>query len=113
MSLAQRLNELESANENGLLDDDQYRLLRQNLFERYTLPADVQTNIVPATRTSPPPGMSMRSPLLLVSGLVPCIGWLCCSSRVLRTPSHRRRLTPRLIAVGSSSSRWIATWHIS
>lgn len=32
--LAQRLAELASANAEGLLDDDEYRLLRQNLFER-------------------------------------------------------------------------------
>ncbi|KAH7103485.1 hypothetical protein BKA62DRAFT_697063 [Auriculariales sp. MPI-PUGE-AT-0066] len=48
MSLAQRLNELSSANENGLLDDDQYRLLRQNLFERYTSQPDIQTDVVAA-----------------------------------------------------------------
>ncbi|KAI0250801.1 hypothetical protein BJV78DRAFT_1217035 [Lactifluus subvellereus] len=33
--LAQRLAELASANAEGLLDDDEYRLLRQNLFERF------------------------------------------------------------------------------
>ncbi|KAH9997858.1 hypothetical protein BJV77DRAFT_1142988 [Russula vinacea] len=32
--LSQRLAELASANAEGLLDDDEYRLLRQNLFER-------------------------------------------------------------------------------
>ncbi|THH20563.1 hypothetical protein EW146_g837 [Bondarzewia mesenterica] len=32
--LAQRLNELATANAEGLLDDDEYRLLRQSLFER-------------------------------------------------------------------------------
>ncbi|KAG7451260.1 uncharacterized protein BT62DRAFT_990872 [Guyanagaster necrorhizus] len=36
MSLAQRLNELASANSKGLLDDDDYRLLRQDVFERYS-----------------------------------------------------------------------------
>ncbi|KAF5391619.1 hypothetical protein D9757_002405 [Collybiopsis confluens] len=34
-TLAVRLNELASANEQGLLNDDEYRLLRQNVFERY------------------------------------------------------------------------------
>ncbi|OCH88475.1 hypothetical protein OBBRIDRAFT_795242 [Obba rivulosa] len=35
MTLAQRLNGLATANEEGLLSDDEYRLLRQNLFERF------------------------------------------------------------------------------
>lgn len=35
MTLAQRLGELATANEQGLLDDDEYRLLRANLFERF------------------------------------------------------------------------------
>ncbi|EMD40016.1 hypothetical protein CERSUDRAFT_150904 [Gelatoporia subvermispora B] len=35
MTLAQRLNELATANEEGLLSDEEYRLLRQNLFERF------------------------------------------------------------------------------
>ncbi|KAH7885107.1 hypothetical protein F5I97DRAFT_1330517 [Phlebopus sp. FC_14] len=33
-TLAQRLNELAVANSEGLLNDDEYRLLRQNIFER-------------------------------------------------------------------------------
>lgn len=33
-TLAQRLDELAAANSQGLLDDDEYRLLRQNIFER-------------------------------------------------------------------------------
>ncbi|KAJ7227281.1 hypothetical protein GGX14DRAFT_385991 [Mycena pura] len=34
--LAVKLNNLAVANSDGLLNDDEYRLLRQNLFERYT-----------------------------------------------------------------------------
>ncbi|KAK7033197.1 hypothetical protein R3P38DRAFT_2921300 [Favolaschia claudopus] len=34
--LAAQLNDLAIANSEGLLNDDEYRLLRQNLFERYT-----------------------------------------------------------------------------
>ncbi|KAJ7158665.1 hypothetical protein C8R46DRAFT_396629 [Mycena filopes] len=34
--LAQQLNDLAIANQDGLLNDDEYRLLRQNLFERYS-----------------------------------------------------------------------------
>ncbi|KAJ7597668.1 hypothetical protein C8J56DRAFT_818345 [Mycena floridula] len=51
MSLAQRLNELASANSEGLLSDDEYRVLRQNLFERFTgssvVPAEAP--VVPVT----------------------------------------------------------------
>ncbi|KIK54599.1 hypothetical protein GYMLUDRAFT_76938 [Collybiopsis luxurians FD-317 M1] len=49
MTLAQRLNELAVANEEGLLNDDDYRLLRQNLFERFAGNATVPTekSIVP------------------------------------------------------------------
>ncbi|PCH40172.1 hypothetical protein WOLCODRAFT_136703 [Wolfiporia cocos MD-104 SS10] len=35
ISLAQRLNELATANSEGLLSDDEYRVLRQSLFERF------------------------------------------------------------------------------
>ncbi|KAJ3714877.1 hypothetical protein DFJ43DRAFT_856146 [Lentinula guzmanii] len=34
-TLAARLNELAAANEKGLLNDDEYRILRQDVFERY------------------------------------------------------------------------------
>ncbi|THV04454.1 hypothetical protein K435DRAFT_196412 [Dendrothele bispora CBS 962.96] len=51
MSLAQRLNELAAANSEGLLSDDEYRILRQNLFERFASSAAVPTEnpVVPAT----------------------------------------------------------------
>ncbi|KAK7464723.1 hypothetical protein VKT23_005929 [Stygiomarasmius scandens] len=51
MSLAQRLNELAVANSEGLLNDDEYRILRQNIFERFASNAAVPTEnpIVPAT----------------------------------------------------------------
>ncbi|KIY61497.1 hypothetical protein CYLTODRAFT_495228 [Cylindrobasidium torrendii FP15055 ss-10] len=35
-TLAQRLNELASANEQGLIDDDEYRVLRQDIFQRFS-----------------------------------------------------------------------------
>ncbi|KAJ7104054.1 hypothetical protein B0H15DRAFT_808268 [Mycena belliarum] len=35
-NLATQLNDLAVANQDGLLNDDEYRLLRQNLFERYS-----------------------------------------------------------------------------
>ncbi|KAG6878092.1 hypothetical protein C0993_012419 [Termitomyces sp. T159_Od127] len=55
MTLAQRLNDLAVANSEGLLNDDEYRLLRQNLFERFatstTVPAEVP--MVPISRPLP------------------------------------------------------------
>ncbi|KAI6158844.1 hypothetical protein EDD17DRAFT_1763200 [Pisolithus thermaeus] len=48
-SLAQRLNELAAANAEGLLSDDEYRLLRQNIFERLASHSSVptETPIIP------------------------------------------------------------------
>ncbi|KAF8170095.1 hypothetical protein BJ912DRAFT_1066806 [Pholiota molesta] len=71
MDLAQRLNELAIANSQGLLNDDEYRLLRQNLFEQHSssviLPKE--NPVVPVTRvhaqmrgTSPGPVVPSPSP---------------------------------------------------
>ncbi|KAF8489385.1 hypothetical protein JB92DRAFT_3013407 [Gautieria morchelliformis] len=56
MSLAQRLNELAVANADNLLNDEEYRLLRQNLFERFSAGSDMPTEapvvpISPVVRT--------------------------------------------------------------
>ncbi|KAF9026116.1 hypothetical protein BDZ89DRAFT_45087 [Hymenopellis radicata] len=50
MTLAQRLNELAAANSDGLLNDDEYRMLRQNLFERFATSSTVPSEapVVPA-----------------------------------------------------------------
>ncbi|KAF9463021.1 hypothetical protein BDZ94DRAFT_1289958 [Collybia nuda] len=55
ITLAQRLNELAVANSEGLLNDDEYRLLRQNLFERFSSSAAVPTEVpvVPLARPRP------------------------------------------------------------
>ncbi|KAF8270795.1 hypothetical protein EI94DRAFT_701025 [Lactarius quietus] len=61
--LAQRLAELASANAEGLLDDDEYRLLRQNLFERLGNSTVPQENpVVPIAGPSRPraPGTPQR-----------------------------------------------------
>ncbi|KAI0766384.1 hypothetical protein BD413DRAFT_152399 [Trametes elegans] len=52
VTLAQRLNELATANSEGLLSDDEYRLLRQNLFERFATGSAVPTEapLVPMSR---------------------------------------------------------------
>ncbi|KAF8802434.1 hypothetical protein BYT27DRAFT_7172775 [Phlegmacium glaucopus] len=50
MALAQRLNELAIANSEGLLNDDEYRLLRQNVFEQYSgTNIPVESPLVPIT----------------------------------------------------------------
>ncbi|KAH9080527.1 hypothetical protein EDB83DRAFT_2339951 [Lactarius deliciosus] len=63
MMLSQRLAELASANAEGLLDDDEYRLLRQNLFERLGNSTVPQENpVVPTAGPSRPrpPGTPQR-----------------------------------------------------
>ncbi|KAF9534509.1 hypothetical protein CPB83DRAFT_844347 [Crepidotus variabilis] len=57
VTLAQRLNELAIANSEGLLNDDEYRLLRQNLFERFSTNTDIplETPVVPLTPAQPRP----------------------------------------------------------
>ncbi|KAK7048232.1 hypothetical protein R3P38DRAFT_3174493 [Favolaschia claudopus] len=52
-TLAQRLNELAVANSEGLLDDDEYRLLRQDLFERFSSTTTVPTEIAVVPLASP------------------------------------------------------------
>ncbi|KAJ3556499.1 hypothetical protein NP233_g11963 [Leucocoprinus birnbaumii] len=56
-TLAQRLNELAVAHADGLLNDDEYRILRQNLFERFASASEVPSEapIVPAARSRPNP----------------------------------------------------------
>ncbi|KAJ7288535.1 hypothetical protein C8J57DRAFT_1280595 [Mycena rebaudengoi] len=53
-TLAQRLNELAVANSEGLLNDDEYRLLRQDLFHRFssTTAVPTETPIVPLAAPS-------------------------------------------------------------
>ncbi|KAH9481506.1 hypothetical protein JR316_0006033 [Psilocybe cubensis] len=52
MALAQRLNELAVANSQGLLNDDEYRLLRQSVFEQHasTVVVPVEAPVVPIAR---------------------------------------------------------------
>ncbi|KAL0065112.1 hypothetical protein AAF712_007948 [Marasmius tenuissimus] len=49
MALAQRLNELAASHTQGLLNDDEYRLLRQDVFERFsdTTIIPVETHLIP------------------------------------------------------------------
>lgn len=74
-TLAQRLNELAVANADGLLkyvstillfmnwnlclyySDDEYRILRQNLFERFSTASEIpsESPVVPAVRPRPKP----------------------------------------------------------
>ncbi|KAG2152980.1 uncharacterized protein EDB93DRAFT_1135839 [Suillus bovinus] len=54
-TLAQRLDELAAANSQGLLDDDEYRLLRQNIFERLASGSSVpqEASLVPIVSHPP------------------------------------------------------------
>ncbi|KAK0500431.1 hypothetical protein EDD18DRAFT_1349310 [Armillaria luteobubalina] len=78
MSLAQRLNELASANSEGLLDDDEYRLLRQDIFERHTRHVSVAATppqvisrgrSIPKQSPPPPTSPSKTSVSFSVTGL--------------------------------------------
>ncbi|KAG2065696.1 hypothetical protein BDR04DRAFT_137359 [Suillus decipiens] len=61
-TLAQRLDELAAANSQGLLDDDEYRLLRQNIFERLASGSSVpqEAPIVPII-SHPPNAYNLAS----------------------------------------------------
>ncbi|KAG2033678.1 hypothetical protein BDR03DRAFT_966918 [Suillus americanus] len=67
-TLAQRLDELAAANSQGLLDDDEYRLLRQNIFERLASGSSVpqEAPLVPIVSHPPnaynPTSAKSRSP---------------------------------------------------
>ncbi|KAK0204830.1 hypothetical protein DFS33DRAFT_1382721 [Desarmillaria ectypa] len=61
MSLAQRLNELASANSEGLLDDDEYRLLRQDVFERYSRNISISVESPAASHGQSPSKVSSSS----------------------------------------------------
>ncbi|KAG1743293.1 uncharacterized protein EDB91DRAFT_1247377 [Suillus paluster] len=67
-TLAQRLDELAAANLQGLLDDDEYRLLRQNIFERLASGSSVpqEASLVPLVSHPPsvynPASVKVRSP---------------------------------------------------
>ncbi|KAA1479617.1 hypothetical protein DENSPDRAFT_830478 [Dentipellis sp. KUC8613] len=120
--LAQRLNELATANAEGLLDDDEYRLLRQNLFERLPSASSVpsETPLVPTTGPSratddsptplvypvcrPPSTQSRKSVSSTMSGL------LRKATGRKSTSTSRESYTndsPSLFSVRSSSSNYL------
>ncbi|KAI9512429.1 hypothetical protein F5148DRAFT_902383 [Russula earlei] len=89
--LAQRLAELASANAEGLLDDDEYRLLRQNLFERFgssTMSQKKPDSIAGPARPQPHEthkrSNSLRSPSLQSKGTISS-----SVSGLFRRPSKR------------------------
>jgi hypothetical protein len=60
-TLASRLRELEHANQVGLLNDEEYRVLRKNLFEKRVRKQDVPPNLM--QQPLPPPSLaSIYSP---------------------------------------------------
>ncbi|KAI0785204.1 hypothetical protein C8Q75DRAFT_809376 [Abortiporus biennis] len=64
ITLAQRLNELAVANSEGLLNDDEYRLLRQSLFDRFAAGSTVptETPLVPMAVVATSPNRGPSSP---------------------------------------------------
>ncbi|KAJ7285083.1 hypothetical protein C8J57DRAFT_1497938 [Mycena rebaudengoi] len=86
--LALQLNDLAVANSEGLLNDDEYRLLRQNVFERYSgvqiisvssseipaVPAPPKRKHVELVLQPPPPPVSRPKALLTREGLLHASG---------------------------------------
>ncbi|KAJ6609240.1 hypothetical protein B0H10DRAFT_2226101 [Mycena sp. CBHHK59/15] len=64
--LASQLNDLALANSEGLLNDDEYRLLRQNLFERYSGGLEILSISRPVVPVASTPSPSRRKHLELV-----------------------------------------------
>ncbi|KAJ7212276.1 hypothetical protein GGX14DRAFT_448496 [Mycena pura] len=62
-TLAQRLNELAAANSEGLLNDDEYRLLRQDLFQRFA-----STTVVPTEAPVVPVASKQGSRSVRING---------------------------------------------
>ncbi|KZT40674.1 hypothetical protein SISSUDRAFT_1060152 [Sistotremastrum suecicum HHB10207 ss-3] len=63
ITLAERLNELSAANNEGLIDDDEFRLLRQSVFQRFAanikLPSE--PSFIPVSRPRQPTQRSSSS----------------------------------------------------
>ncbi|KAH9924676.1 uncharacterized protein BXZ73DRAFT_50426 [Epithele typhae] len=68
VTLAQRLNELATANSEGLLSDDEYRLLRQSLFERFASGSAVPTETSLVAMSKPLSTAESRSDLASNAG---------------------------------------------
>ncbi|KAI0078210.1 hypothetical protein K474DRAFT_1660641 [Panus rudis PR-1116 ss-1] len=77
ITLAQRLQELATANAEGLLNDDEYRLLRQDLFDRLaggsTVPAEAPLVPIAARNDHPPRHSRQSSQFDTQSSLAPSI----------------------------------------
>ncbi|KAF7365364.1 hypothetical protein MVEN_00408600 [Mycena venus] len=69
-TLAQRLNELAVANSEGLLNDDEYRLLRQDLFQRFASTTTVPTE-VPVVPLASPQNLKSRSSVRVNGATIP------------------------------------------
>ncbi|KAF8650146.1 hypothetical protein AX16_005381 [Volvariella volvacea WC 439] len=110
-TLAQRLNELATANAEGLLTDDEYRLLRQNLFERFSTTTTVPTEapIVPVAR--PRPRVNGSSPDGRPSSVVRPLSVNLTRSPSIQSKSSRTSGVSNLIRRGTKRS--ISTNDIS
>ncbi|KAJ6557335.1 hypothetical protein DFH09DRAFT_543230 [Mycena vulgaris] len=83
-TLAQRLNELAVANSEGLLNDEEYRLLRQDLFQRFS-----STTAVP-TETPLVPLASSRSSVRINGAAAP--------------PDKRQSIDSRRVSISTPSN---------
>ncbi|KAJ6620784.1 hypothetical protein B0H10DRAFT_2020610 [Mycena sp. CBHHK59/15] len=84
-TLAQRLNELAVANSEGLLNDDEYRLLRQDLFQRFA-----STTVVPTETPIVPLAAQHKSRTVRVSSV--------------SSPDKRQSLDSKRLSISGSSN---------
>ncbi|KAJ7857629.1 hypothetical protein B0H14DRAFT_2750563 [Mycena olivaceomarginata] len=91
-TLAQRLNELAVANSEGLLDDDEYRMLRQDLFQRFSNTATVPTE-VPVVPLASPANLKSRSSVRVNGATIPT--------------DKRQSIDSRRVSISTSSNFYV------
>ncbi|KAJ6508980.1 hypothetical protein C8R45DRAFT_461611 [Mycena sanguinolenta] len=104
-TLAQRLNELALANSEGLLNDEEYRLLRQDLFQRFASTTTVPTE-APVVPLASPQNLKSRSSVRANGATIPADKRQSIDSRRLSisTSSNFYVEKPRTPSVHSRSS---------
>ncbi|KAF8208760.1 hypothetical protein K438DRAFT_1812829 [Mycena galopus ATCC 62051] len=104
-TLAQRLNELALANSEGLLNDEEYRLLRQDLFVRFSSTTTVPTE-EPLVPLASPQNLKSRSSIRVNGATIPADKRKSIDSRRLSisTSSNFYVDKPRTPSVHSRSS---------
>lgn len=89
-SLAARLQELEHANDVGLLNDEEYRVLRQNLFEKSVGGSSIAVHSV-GLANSPEPPRPLSTVENTNASAVPRTGTLLGLPRLHMAESDTRR----------------------